>query len=93
MKVIQPHLDKYLKLTEKALGKIKLTKKLSDEMKAAAHDFLDLSRMYFNDAKYFKEKGDLITAFAAVNYAHAFLDAGVRLRVFAVTDTKLFMVD
>tara|TARA_Y100000310_G_C20687231_1_gene819867 strand:+ start:3162 stop:3305 length:144 start_codon:yes stop_codon:yes gene_type:complete len=40
-----------------------------------------------------KKKGDIINAFAAVNYAHAFLDAGARLKVFDVHNSKLFMVD
>ena len=47
----------------------------------------------FEDAKHFKEKGDFVTAFAALNYAHGFLDAGARLGVFDVKDNKLFAVD
>ncbi len=86
-------LDKYLKLTEKALKEIKIKVPRKVKLKEVAEDFLDISKRYFNDAKYFQKKGDIINAFAAVNYAHAFLDAGARLKVFDVHNSKLFMVD
>ena len=47
---------------------------------------------YLSDAKHFEEKGDLVNAFAALNYAHGWLDAGVRLDVFNVKDDKLFTI-
>ena len=88
-------LEKYFKLTEEALKKaadsnenLNLTK-----MKKAREDFLDMAERYFEDAKHFDEKGDKVNAFAAVCYAHAFLDAGARLGLFDVKDSRLFMVD
>ena len=39
-----------------------------------------------------KEKADLVNAFAALNYAHGWLDAGVRLDIFETDDNKLFTV-
>ncbi|MAG50123.1 hypothetical protein CL621_00600 [archaeon] len=86
-------LDKYLKLTEKAIKEVKIKVPRKVELKKVAEDFLDISKRYYEDAKYFKKKGDIINAFAAVNYAHAFLDAGARLKVFDVHNSKLFMVD
>ena len=42
----------------------------------------------------FKKKGDYVTAFAALNYAHGWLDAGARLGIFDVDgDSTLFTVD
>ena len=42
----------------------------------------------------FAKKGDLVTAFAALNYAHGWLDAGARLGFFDVgKDNVLFTVD
>jgi hypothetical protein len=38
-----------------------------------------MARAYLQDAEHFAAQGDAVTAFAAVNYAHAWLDAGVRL--------------
>ena len=48
---------------------------------------------YFKDAMHFKEKGDLINAFAALNYAHGWLDAGARIGIFDVHDSNLFAQD
>lgn len=83
-------LENYLELTSRALQKVKIAEKRAKE----AEDILDLAQRYFNDAKYFKDKGDIISAYGAVVYAHAFLDVGARLGIFDVgSDNKLFMVD
>lgn len=91
---INEKLEKYFKITEEALGKVVIAKGGKNiNFNEVGKDFLDLARRYFTDAKYFKEKGDLVNAFAAVTYAHAFLDCGARLGVFKVKDSRLFMVD
>ncbi len=81
---LDKQLDKYLEITEKALKKVKIKEKKGEEL-------VKLSKCYFEDAKHFKSKGELINAFAAVNYAHAFLDAGVRIGILEGKDNKLFM--
>ncbi len=54
----------------------------------------DMAKRYFSDAQHFREKGDYVNAFAAVNYAHGWLDAGARLGLFDVGhDSELFTVD
>lgn len=83
-------LAKYSLLTSKALKKVKIV----DKHKKQAKDLLDLAKRYFEDAKYFEKKGDLVNAYGAVVYAHAFLDIGARLGFFDVgKDSKMFMVD
>jgi len=86
---INNKLDKYIKLTESALKKVK-EKKIKSRK---ALELLKLAECYYSDALHFKKKGDLVNAFAAINYAHAFLDAGVVLGLFKVKDNKLFMSD
>lgn len=87
---IEQKLSKYFELTSLALKKVKIVEKHKKE----AEDILDLAKRYFDDAKYFEKKGDLVNAFGAVCYAHAFLDIGARLGFFDVgNDNKLFMVD
>ena len=87
---IKDKLTKYFGLTAKALKKVKIVEKHKKE----AEDLLDLAQRYYDDAKYFEKKGDLVNAFGAVVYAHAFLDIGARLGLFDVgKDSKLFMVD
>ena len=49
--------------------------------------------MYIRDAFYFYEKKDFVNAFAALNYAHGWLDAGARIGLWKVNDNKLFVVD
>lgn len=82
--------EKYEKLTSRGLKEIKLKKGISVEQKAVAEDFLSMANNYFNDAKYFKKQGNLLTALAAFSYAHAWLDAGVRAGVFEAKDDQLF---
>ena len=54
---------------------------------------LDMAQRYYDDAKHFRDKGDIVTAFAALNYAHGFLDAGARMKLFDVKDSRLFASD
>src|SRR3989344_8880612 len=84
-------LDKYFLLTKKALDVVK--DKLDDKRKKEALDFLDMAERYYSDALHFKKKGDVVTAFAALNYAHGWLDAGARIKLFKVNDSRLFTVD
>jgi len=81
----------YLKKTEKALSEISINVPENSHFGRIAKDFIDMSRSYYNDAKYFFENGDLVNACAAVNYAHGWLDAGARIGLFDVgNDHTLF---
>lgn len=42
---------------------------------AALQENLARAKNYYNDSKYFLEKGDLFTAWGTINYAHGILDA------------------
>ena len=91
-------LKKYFDVTGRALKKVKIVNKnqiKSDkDWKKNAEDFLDMAQRYFDDAHYFEKKGDIVTAFAALNYAHGWLDAGARIGMFDVDgDSELFTVD
>ncbi len=84
-------LDQYFSVTSRALEQVK--KALNPERKEEAADALDMAQRYYDDALFFLKKGDAVTAFAALNYAHGWLDAGARLGLFQVTDSQLFTVD
>ena len=89
-------LAKYFDVTGRALKKVKIKDagSLCIQPKKVAEDFLDMATRYYEDAKYFEKKGDIVTAFAALNYAHGWLDAGARLGLFDVgKDSTLFTVD
>jgi len=83
-------LQKYFEITGKALKALEISVHERSLLINVAKDFLTMARSYFNDAKYYYEKGDYVTAFAALNYAHGFIDAGVRLGVFRGEDDRLF---
>jgi hypothetical protein len=89
-KITLSKIDKYYKLSSEALviakkNVVKNKKKESEEI------FLMVSS-YLSDAMHFKEKGDLVNAYGALNYVHGWLDCGARLKVYEVTDNRLFTV-
>lgn len=90
--VTEEKLKKYFSITEEALEAARASNnKLG--MEEERKDFIDMIERYISDAKHFMEKGDFINAFAALNYAHGWLDAGARLGLFDVHDSRLFTVD
>ncbi len=85
--------EKYLSITKKALDKAIIAPPRDTEMERVAKRYLDMAQRYYKDAKHFFEKNDNVNAFAAVNYAHGWLDAGAALGLFDVGhDSKLFTV-
>jgi hypothetical protein len=89
-KITAEKLGKYFTLTSKALEEIKHN--IKKRKQKSAKEIIDMVRNYLSDAEYFKKKGDFVNAFAALNYAHGWIDAGVRLNIFDVHDDKLFTV-
>jgi hypothetical protein len=90
-KVTSEKLEKYFSITGKALEMCK--KALDKKRLRDAKDFLDMASRYYSDARHFESKGDYVLAFAALNYAHGWLDAGARIKLFDVHDSTLFTVD
>jgi hypothetical protein len=39
---------------------------------------VDRAKRYYEDAKYYLEKGDHLTAFGCINYAHGLIDAIIK---------------
>lgn len=93
-KITDEKLEKYLEITGDALKKVRIADKIVVDFKKVADDFLDMAIRYYQDARHFKGKKDFVNAFACINYAHGWLDAGARLGVFDVgKDNRLFTVD
>ena len=87
-------LEKYFQITRRALKKAKHSAPKETHLRHAADDFLDMIKRYVSDAEHFRAKGEMVTAFAALNYAHGWLDAGARLGLFDVGhDSELFTVE
>ena len=85
MREITPaKMEKYLATTAKAISKVKIVAPPKSFAHRIAENFLDMARRYHADALHFHAAGDFVNAFATVNYAHGWLDAGARLGVFDV---------
>lgn len=89
-KITPEKIEKYFKLTSKALKEVKKNIILGQEEKAK--EIINMVENYLSDAKHFESKGDFVNCFSALNYAHGWLDSGVRLDVFDVKDDKLFTI-
>ena len=85
-------LEKYFGITKEAIDMVK-EKGLDAKRKEQAEDALDMAERYYSDAQHFRKKGDIVTAIAALNYAHGWLDCGARMGLFKVKDSRLFTVD
>ncbi len=89
-RITKQKISKYFDVTTRAFEEVK--KNVIKGKESQANEIFDMVSNYVSDAKHFEKKGDLINCFAALNYAHGWIDAGVRLDVFDVHDDKLFTV-
>lgn len=89
-KVSEEKLSKYFKLTKTALEEVK--KNIIKGKEIEAKEIIEMVSNYLFDAGHFKKKGNLVNSFAALNYAHGWIDSGVRLNIFKVKDNNLFTV-
>ncbi len=88
--ITKEKIKKYFNLTEPALKKVK--KNIIKGKEKQAEEIIKMVENYLSDAHHFEGKEDLINTFAAINYAHGWLDCGVRLGIFDVDDNRLFTV-
>ncbi len=89
-KITSEKIEKYFSLTSRALKEVK--KNIIKGKEKYAREIIEMVENYLSDAKHFEKKGDFVNCFAALNYAHGWLDSGVRLDIFDVDDNKLFTV-
>ena len=89
-KITKEKIDKYRTLTSKAL-------KIAEDsvIKGKEKDAKEIIKMvsnYLSDSEYFEKNKNFVDTFAALNYAHGWIDAGVRLEIFDVKDNSLFTI-
>jgi hypothetical protein len=89
-KINKEKIEKYFHITETALKEVK--KNIIKGKEKYAKEIIDMVENYISDAKHFEKKNDFVNCFAALNYAHGWLDSGVRLDIFDVHDDKLFTI-
>lgn len=90
-KISAEKIEVYLQTTARALDVLKISPPERSFGIKMAEDFLIMARSYYQDALHFRSQGDLVNAFASVNYAHGWLDCGARIGLFDVgQDDQLF---
>ncbi|MDD1771099.1 MAG: DUF357 domain-containing protein [Methanomassiliicoccales archaeon] len=90
-RLTEDKIAKYLDITKLALDKLKISPPPRSFNRKLAESFLEMARAYYSDAQHFRDDGDYVNAFACVNYAHGWLDAGARIGLFDVgEDDRLF---
>jgi hypothetical protein len=89
-KITKEKIEKYFDLTSRALKEVK--RNIIKGKEKYAKEIVEMVENYLSDAKHFEKKKDFVNCFAALNYAHGWLDSGVRLDIFDVHDDKLFTI-
>lgn len=77
--VTEEKIEHYLDLTKRARQKATVIPGLGENDMSRIKIMLRMADDYYSDAKYFKNQGDYVRAFGAINYAHAWIDAGVKI--------------
>ncbi|RLI90865.1 MAG: DUF357 domain-containing protein [Candidatus Altiarchaeales archaeon] len=54
------------------------------KLKEIKKHFHEMALSYYNDSKYFRDKGDYINALSALEYAEGWLDAGISLGILKI---------
>lgn len=88
--ITKPQLEKYRKITENAFSIAK--KSISKGKEKEAEKIIEMVGCYLSDSKHFEKKGDYVNTFGAIYYAHGWIDCGARLKIFDVSDDKLFTI-
>ena len=79
--VTKSKLDHYLNLTKMARAKATRIPQQGTPESIQLDILLRMADDYASDAKHFMDNGDYVRAFGAINYAHAWIDAGVKLQL------------
>lgn len=90
-RLLRDNVARDMDVTRRALNKVRIAVPRRSHYRRAAEDFLSMAKAYYSDACHYRDRGELVLAFACVNYAHGWLDAGARLGLFDVGgDDRLF---
>jgi len=80
--------DRYERLLAEALDAADVAAAADSPFAEAATDFREMAASYLEDGRHFREAGDPVNALAAFSYGYGWLDAGVRVGLFAVPDDE-----
>ncbi len=89
-RVTKEKIQRYRTITSKAI-KIAKSSVVKGKEKEA-NEIIEMVSNYLSDSEYFEKNKDFVNSFAALSYAHGWLDAGVRLDIFDIKNNKFFTV-
>ena len=72
-------IERYFALTQAAREKATPLHSMESEEGKRLVVMMEMADSYTSDAKWFAEQGDLVRAFGAINYAHAWIDCAVKI--------------
>lgn len=90
--VLDEKVKRYESLLRRALSAFEVTPQDKSHLRKVADDLSTMAKAYYDDGKFFLEQEDKVNALACFSYGHAWLDAGVKLGVFKVSDENLFTI-
>jgi hypothetical protein len=90
--VLDEKVNRYETLLRRALSAFEVAAQDKSHLRIVAEDFSTMAKAYYDDGRFFLEQGDKVNALACFSYGHAWLDAGVKLGVFKVSDESLFTI-
>jgi hypothetical protein len=90
--VLEEKVKRYEDLLRRALSAFEVTPAENSHLRKVSDDFSIMAGSYYDDGLLFMKEGDMVNALACFSYGHAWLDAGVKLGVFNVTDETLFTI-
>ncbi len=79
IEVTETLISKYLELTRLARGKATPLHAEGSAESERLRIMMEMADAYASDAEWFREKGDLVRSFGAINYAHAWIDCAVKI--------------
>jgi hypothetical protein len=90
---LQEKTDRYERMLADALDEAEVRPPADTPLGTAAAECREMAASYLDDGRHFRATDDPVNALAAFSYGYGWLDAGVRIGLFAVPeDTALFTV-
>ncbi len=90
--ILSEKVKRYEELLRKALKAFEISVQINSHLRKVAEDYAEMAGCYYDDGMHFMEEGDMVNALICFSYGHAWLDAGVKLGVYKVSDESLFTI-
>ena len=90
--ILPEKVKRYEELLRKALKAFEIVVQENSHLIKVAQDYSNMASSYYDDGMHFIQEGDIVNALVCFSYGHAWLDAGVKLGVFKVSDENLFTI-